>query len=73
MASPRYKRDAAHERRICLDLAAHHEAEAAGKQGDDRADHLKAAQGCRERAEEWRLIGMRQKAGGAGAMGRGVR
>lgn len=66
MTSPRYQRNAAHERQISLDLAAYHEGEAERKEGWEREDHLKAAQSCRERAEEWRLIGMRQAAMGKG-------
>lgn len=51
-------RDAAHERRVLLDLAAHHDALAAGAVEDDaRADHRRAAEACRVRAEQWRLIG----------------
>lgn len=51
-------RDAAHERRVLLDLAAHHDALAAGAVEDDaRADHRRAAESCRTRAEQWRAIG----------------
>lgn len=68
MTTPRYRRDAEHERGILLGLAEHHEAEAARKEGEDRADHLSAAKACRERADEWGEIGRR-----AAAMRRGKR
>ncbi|MGE5515101.1 MAG: hypothetical protein ACM31D_04695 [Bacteroidota bacterium] len=57
--SPLYRRNAAHERQILLNLAAHHETAAASCEGEDHEDHLRAAKACRERAEEWVEIGRR--------------
>lgn len=51
-------RDAAHERAISIGLAEHHDHMAATADTDeDRADHRRAAQACRDNADKWERIG----------------
>lgn len=45
--------DPLHERDISLSLARHHDDMAAVTTGEQQEDHLRAAQGCRSKAEEW--------------------
>lgn len=54
--------DPMHEAGICRWLAEHHDRKVAETEGEDRADHQRAAKSCRDHAAEWEAKAAEQSA-----------